>query len=80
MEKQPNWEKESVHCPAPARNFSLPKKWGLQRKDFGGGYGSPVFYRVFVATTGLESFSLRPEMFSKRFSFDSGSVRFSSLA
>ena len=35
-----------------------------------------VFYRVFVSTTGLESFSLRPEKFPKRFSFGGGRVRF----
>ena len=34
------------------------------------------FCRVFVSTTGLESFSLRPEKFSKRFSFGGGCVRF----
>ena len=52
------------------------EKWGPQRKDFGGGYGFPGFYRVFVSTTGLESFSLRPEKFSKRLSFGGGCVRF----
>ena len=36
----------------------------------------PGFYRIFVSTTGLESFSLRPEKFSKRFSFGGGCVRF----
>ena len=50
-------EKESIHRPAPVQNFSLPKKWGPQRKDFGGGYGFPGFYRhIFVSTTGLERF------------------------
>ena len=34
------------------------------------------FYRASVSTTGLESFSLRPEKFSKRFSFGGGRVRF----
>ena len=52
------------------------KNWGPQRKDFGGGFGFPGFYRVFVSTTGLESFSSRPEKFSKRFSFGGGCVRF----
>ena len=71
------WGKESIHRPAPVQNFSsLQKKWGPQRKDFGGGYGFPGFYRVFVSTTGLESFSFRPEKFSKRFSFGGGCVRF----
>ena len=37
------WEKESIHRPAPVRNFSLPKKMGPQRKDFGGRYGFPGF-------------------------------------
>ena len=65
------WEKETIHRPAPVQNFSLQKKWGPQRKDFGGGYGFPCpeFYRAFVSTTGLESFSLKPEKFSKRFFF-----------
>ena len=58
------------------RTFLCRKKWGPQRKDFGGGYGLPGFCRVFVSTTGLESFSLRPEKFSKRFSFGGGRVRF----
>ena len=39
------------------RTFLCRKKWGPQRKDFGGGHGFPGFYRVFVSTTGLESFS-----------------------
>ena len=70
------WEKETIHRPAPVQNFSLQKKWGPQRKDFGGGYGFPGFYRVFVSTTGLKCFSLRPEKFSKRFGFRGGCVPF----
>ena len=58
------------------RTFLCRKKWGPQRKDFGGGYVFPGFCRVFVSTTGLESFSLRPEKFSKRFSFGGGRVGF----
>ena len=50
-----------------------PQKWGPQRKDFGGRFGFPGFYRVFASTTGLEGFS---EKFSKQFSFGGGSVRF----
>ena len=57
-------------------SFLCRKKWGPQRKDFGGGYGFPGFYSFFASTTGLESFSLRPEKFSKRFSFGGGSVCF----
>ena len=34
------------------------------------------FYRIFVSTAGLESFSLRPEKFPKLFSFGGGRVRF----
>ena len=66
------------HTPpcSSAELFFAEKKWGPQRKDFGGGHGLPGFYRVFVSTTGLESFSLRPEKFSKRFSFGGGCVRF----
>ena len=51
------------------------EKWGAQRKDFGGRYGFPGFYRVFISTTSLESFSLKPEKFSRRFSCGGGSVR-----
>ena len=51
-------------------------KWGPQRKDIGGRYGFPGFQRVFVSTTDLESVSLRPEKFPKRFSFGGGRVRF----
>ena len=41
--------KESIHRPAPVqKNFCLPKNWGPQRKDFGGRYGLPGFYRVFL--------------------------------
>ena len=58
------------------QNFSLPKKRGPQRKDFGDRYGFPGFHRVLVSTTGLESFSLRPEKFPKGFSFGGGRVRF----
>ena len=67
------------HTPpcSSAELFFAEKKWGPQRKDFGGGYGFPGFYRVFVSTTGPESFSLlRPEKFPKRSSFGGGCVRF----
>ena len=43
------------------------EEWGSQRKDFGGRYGFPWFYRVFVSTTGLESFSLGQERSSNYF-------------
>ena len=57
--------------------FSLQKKnRGPQRKDFGGRYGFPWFYRAFVSTTGLESFALRREKFYKRVAFGAGSVGF----
>ena len=49
---------------------------GATEEDFSGRYGFPGFLRVFVSTTGLESSSLRPEKFSKRFSFGGGSVPF----
>ena len=49
------------------RTFLCRKKWGPQRKDFGGRYSFPCFHWVFVSTTGLESFSLRPEKFPKDF-------------
>ena len=54
----------------------MPKKMGAKEKDFGGRCGSPGFYKVFVSTTGLESFFLRPEKLSKRRSFGGGSVSF----
>ena len=28
------WEKESIHCPAPVQNFSLPKKVGATEERF----------------------------------------------
>ena len=69
-------KKQAYTAPLQCRTFLCRKKWGPQRKDFGGRYGFPGFRRVFVSTTGLESFSLRPEKFPKRFSFSGGSVRF----
>ena len=50
------WEKKAYTALLQSRTFLCRKKWGPQRKDFGGGYGFPGYYRVFVSTTGLESF------------------------
>ena len=69
-------KKKAYTAPLQCRIILCRKKWGPQRKDFGRRYGFPGFHRVFVSTTGPESFSLRPEKFSKRFSFGGGSVRF----
>ena len=75
--RQRYWEKESVHRPAPVRNFSFCRKNGGHRGKISVvDMVFPGFYRAFVSTTGLESFSLRPEKFSKRFSFGAGRVRF----
>ena len=69
--------KQTIHCHAPVEElFFAEKKWGPQRKDFGGRYGFSGFLGFFVSSTGLESFSLRPEKVSKRFSFGGGSVCF----
>ena len=68
--------KKAYTAPPQCGTFLCPKKWGPQRKDFGGRYGFHGFYRVFVSTTCLESFSLRPEKFSKRFSFGGRRVCF----
>ena len=63
--------------PCSSAELSLQKKKGVHR-----GKISVVdmvflaFVRVFVSTTGLESFSLGPEKFSKRVSFGGGCVRF----
>ena len=67
------------HTPpcSSAELFFAERKWGLQRKDFGGRYGFPGFNRIFVSF--LESFSFRPEKFPKRFSFGGGRVRLSLL-
>ena len=77
---EPQWhctgKKKAYAALLQRRTFLCRKKWGPQRKDFGGRYGFPGFYRVFVSTTGLESFSFRPEKFPKRFSFGGGRVRF----
>ena len=51
------------------RTFRCRKKWGPPRKGFSGRYGFLGLYRVFVSTTGLESFSLRPEMFAQNIFF-----------
>ena len=67
---------QGKHHPAPVRNFSLLKKWGPQRKDFGGRYGCPGFYRVFVSTTGLEKFVFEARKVFRMFSFGGGSVVF----
>ena len=71
------WEKETIHRLLQCRTF-LAETNGVHR-----GKISVVdiwvflgFYSVFVSATGLESFSLRPEKFSKRFSFGGGCVRF----
>ena len=56
--------------------MSLPKKKGPQRTDFGGRDGFRVYFKGFVSTAGLESFSLSPEKFPKGFSFGGGRVRF----
>ena len=42
------------------------KKWGPQRKDFGGGYGFPGFHREFVSTIDLESFFFEARKVSPR--------------
>ena len=55
---------------------SLCRKMGSTEERFRWWIWFPGFYRVFVSTTGLESFSLRPEKFSKRFFFRGGCVRF----
>ena len=57
------------------RTFLCPKMEATE-EDFGGRYGCPGFYRFFVSTTGLESFSFRPEKFPKRFSFGGGRALF----
>ena len=75
MPSHPTGKKKAYTALVQCRT-SLAGKWGPQRKDFGGGYGFPGFYRVFVSTTGLESFSLRQEKFSKRFSFGGDCVHF----
>ena len=64
------WEKESIYHPAPVRNFSLPKKGGSLRKDFGGRYGFPGFYRAGWKV------SLRPENVPPKYSFGGGRVHF----
>ena len=58
-------EKESIHRPAPVRNFLCRKNGGHRGKILVVDMVFLVFIRVFVSTTGLESFCLRPEKFSK---------------
>ena len=76
MAHKKDWEKESIHRPAPVQNFSLQKKIGIHRGKISVVDMVPGFSRVFVSTTGLESFPLGPEKFSKRFSFGGGCVLF----
>ena len=47
--------KHAPPCSSAELSFA-EKKWGPQRKDFGGRYGFSGFHRVFVSTTDLESF------------------------
>ena len=49
------------------RTFLCRKKWGPQRKDFGGRCGFPGLHRVFVSITDPEGFSLRPGKYPKDF-------------
>ena len=61
-----------LHC----RTFLCRKKWGPQRKDFGGGYGFPGFSGGFCIHHWPGKFSFQPEKFPKRCSFGGGRVRF----
>ena len=58
--------KETVHHPAPMRNFSWPKESGRQRKDFR--YGFPCFTGFFYLSPVWKFFG-RPAKVFKRFSF-----------
>ena len=62
--------------PCSSEELLFAEKLGVTEERFGGRYGFPGFDRVLVSTAGLEIFSLRPEKFSKRFSFVGSSVRF----
>ena len=68
------WEKETIHRPAPVQNFSLQKENGVHRGKIS--VVDMVFIGFFVSTIGLESSSLQPEKFPKRFCFGGGRVRF----
>ena len=60
------WEKESIHRPAPVRNFFLPKKNGGHRGKISVvDMAFLVFIGFLYSPPGLESFSLRPEKFPK---------------
>ena len=48
--------KETIHCPAPVRNFSLPKTGGHRGNFLGVDMAFLVFIGVFASTSGLESF------------------------
>ena len=63
--KHVDWKKKAKNGLLQCRTFFAEKKWGPQRKDFGGRYDFPVFHRVFASTADLDSFSLRPEKFLK---------------
>ena len=72
--------KESIHRPAPVRNFFYRKKCGPQRKDCGRRYGSPGSYRVLCLSPAWKAFlrgqKVLPESSPIRFSFGGGSVHF----
>ena len=58
------------------RTFLCRKKRGSTEERFRWWIWFSWFYKFLVSTTGLESFSLGPEKFSKRFSFGGGCVHF----
>ena len=62
--------------PCSAAELFFAKKWGQQMKDFGGRYAFLVFRGLLCLPPVWKVFSLKPEKFSKRFSFGGGSVRF----
>ena len=63
--------KRNIHRPAPAQNFSLPKKMGPQRKDFGGRYGFLVFMGFLYLPPAWKVLLL-----GQKSSFGGGRVRF----
>ena len=58
------------------RTFLCRKKWGPQRKDFGGGYGLPGFLQGFCIHHRPGKFFFEARKVPKRFSFGGGRVCF----
>ena len=58
------WEKQTIHRPAPVQNLNFSLQNGVHRGKISVVDMVSLVFVGFASTTGLESFSLRPEKFS----------------